>query len=76
MPNPAFYDRQRRRFSTWGVPRFLHSYDETLDGKLVLPRGLADVVAAVVEEAGSKLESADERMSGESQQFGFTARLR
>ena len=24
MANPAFYDRQRRRFSTWGVPRFLH----------------------------------------------------
>ena len=41
MPNPAFYDRQRRRFSTWGVPRFLHSFDETLDGRLVLPRGLA-----------------------------------
>ena len=41
MANPAFYDRQRRRMSTWGVPRFLHSFDETLDGRLVLPRGLA-----------------------------------
>ena len=76
MSNPAFYDRQRRRFSTWGIPRFLHSYDETLDGKLVLPRGLANVVASVVEEAGSKLELADERVSGQSQQFGFTAALR
>jgi hypothetical protein len=76
MPNPAFYDRQRRRFSTWGVPRFLHSYDETLDGKLVLPRGLADVVATVVDETGSKLELADERVRGESHQFGFIARLR
>ena len=76
MPNPAFFDRQRRRFSTWGVPRFLHRYDETLDGKLVLPRGLADVLAAVVEEAGSKLELADERVSGELQQFRFAARLR
>ncbi len=76
MPNPAFYDRQRRRFSTWGIPRFLHSYEETLDGKLVLPRGLADVMATVIEETGSKLELADERVSGESQQFGFTARLR
>ena len=53
MPNPAFYDRQRRRFSTWGISRFLHSYDETLDGKLVLPRGLADVMATVIEETGS-----------------------
>jgi hypothetical protein len=34
-PNPAFYDRQRRRFSTWGIPRFLHSFDKTLDGRLV-----------------------------------------
>ena len=41
MPNPAFYERQRRRFSTWGVPRFLHSFDETLDGQLVLPRGFS-----------------------------------
>jgi superfamily II DNA or RNA helicase len=43
---------------------------------LVLPRGLADVVATVVDETGSKLELADERVSGESQQFGFIARLR
>jgi hypothetical protein len=32
MPNPEFYERQRRRASTWNVPRFLRSYDETLDG--------------------------------------------
>jgi hypothetical protein len=25
MANPAFYDRERRRRSTWGVPRFLRS---------------------------------------------------
>ncbi|MDP9428757.1 MAG: hypothetical protein M3Q47_07740 [Actinomycetota bacterium] len=37
MPNPAFCERQRRRASTWGVPRFLRSYDETLAGDLVLP---------------------------------------
>jgi hypothetical protein len=23
MPSPVFYDRQRRRFSTWGIPRYL-----------------------------------------------------
>jgi len=76
MPNPAFYDRQRRRFSTWGVPRFLFSFDETLDGTLVLPRGLASLVSTVVKEAGSALEVVDERASGAPQQFGFTARLR
>ena len=30
MANPAFYDPQRRRMSTWGVPRFLHGFDEQL----------------------------------------------
>ncbi|TQM08948.1 DEAD/DEAH box helicase [Pseudonocardia kunmingensis] len=76
MPNPAFYDRQRRRFSTWGIPRFLLSYDETLTGELVLPRGTADLVATTVEEAGSRLEVADERSQGGPQQFAFTTVLR
>jgi hypothetical protein len=29
MHNPLFYERQRMRASTWNIPRFLHSYDET-----------------------------------------------
>ena len=41
MPNPLFYERQRRRAATWDTPRFLCSYDETLGGDLVLPRGLS-----------------------------------
>jgi hypothetical protein len=41
MPNPIFYERQRRRASTWDTPRFLLSYDETVTGDLVLPRGLS-----------------------------------
>ena len=76
MPNPAFYDRQRRRFSTWGVPRFLHSFDETLDGRLVLPRGLAGLLSNVVREAGSALEIDDRRAEGTPQQFVLTATLR
>lgn len=37
MTNPVFYERQRLRMSTWDTPRFLRSYDETLDGGLILP---------------------------------------
>ena len=33
---------RRLRASTWDIPRFLRSYDETLDGSLVLRRGLID----------------------------------
>lgn len=75
MSNPLFYERQRLRMSTWSVPRFLRGYDETLDGGLILPRGLRDTVVSLVEQTGSRLEIADERQSGESRHFAFTGML-
>jgi superfamily II DNA or RNA helicase len=75
MPNPLFYERQRLRISTWGIPRFLQSFDETLDGGLTLPRGLADRVSSLVAEAGSRLDVADERDQGTVQEFTFSATL-
>ena len=75
MPNPLFYERQRRRASTWDTPRFLHSFDETLDGGLLLPRGLTHTVASLAEQVGSRLEIADERATGNAQEFTFTATL-
>jgi superfamily II DNA or RNA helicase len=75
MPNPLFYERQRRRASTWGVPRFLRSYDETLDGGLILPRGLTDTVARLAVQAGSRLETTDERDPGNPIQVDLTTTL-
>jgi superfamily II DNA or RNA helicase len=75
MPNPLFYERQRLRIATWGIPRFLQSFDETLDGGLILPRGLAEKVAALVGQAGSRLDVADERSEGTTQEFTLSATL-
>jgi superfamily II DNA or RNA helicase len=75
MRNPVFYDRQRMRASTWNVPRFLHSFDETIDGGLIMPRGLADTVASLAEEAGSSLEITDERSAGTTLAVTFSGTL-
>jgi superfamily II DNA or RNA helicase len=75
MPNLAFYERQRRRASTWDTLRFLRSYDETLNGDLVVPRGLYDRLDTLVTQAGSRLETTDERSDGRPHAFEFTAQL-
>ena len=75
MPNPAFYERQRRRASTWDTPRFLRSYDETLAGDLNLPRGLLERLSDLVTQAGSHLDLTDARSDGQPQAFEFTASL-
>ena len=75
MRNPLFYERQRMRASTYNIPRFLHSYNETLDGGLILPRGMLDTVTDLAAQAGSRLNITDERTPGTAQQFTFTATL-
>lgn len=73
--NPDFYDRQRRRQSTWNIPRIITSYDETLDDHLVLPRGLLEMATNLIEAAGSKPETDDRRSAGSAQEFTFVADL-
>jgi hypothetical protein len=75
MANPIFYERQRRRASTWDIPRFLRSYDETITGDLVLPRGLIDRLGSLVEEAAIHVKLVDERSPGEPHVFDFNAAL-
>lgn len=75
MANPAFYERQRRRASTWGIPRFLRNYDEAISGDLVLPRGLCERLTGLIEQSGSRLELTDERASGQPHTFTFTGAL-
>jgi superfamily II DNA or RNA helicase len=75
MHNPEFYERQRMRASTYNIPRFLHCYQETIDGGLILPRGMLDTVTSLAGQAGSRLNITDQRSPGTSQEFTFTAAL-
>ena len=63
------------RASTWNIPRFLHSYDETVDGGLILPRGMLDTVASLATQTGSRLDVTDERTPGTQHEFTLTATL-
>ncbi len=74
LPNPLFYERERRRLSTYQLPRFLRCYTEDLDA-FTVPRGMRQTVEKLVAEAGSALQLTDTRPSPESHQFAFTADL-
>ncbi|HEX3613616.1 MAG TPA: DEAD/DEAH box helicase family protein [Sporichthyaceae bacterium] len=76
LANPAFHERQRQRLSTWNTPRFLQGYDETVEGNLLLPRGLMEVLDGLVAEAGSRLEVTDTRAAGNPVALRFTGELR
>jgi hypothetical protein len=75
MHNPEFYERQRMRASTYNIPRFLHCYQETIDGGLILPRGMLDTVTSLAAQAGSRLDITDRRSPGTIQDITCSAAL-
>ena len=75
MHNPQFYEKQKMRASTWDIPRFLQFFDETVDGGLIVPRGMLTTVTELAAQASSKLDLADERVDGTPQAFSCSAVL-
>ena len=75
MTNPKFYELQRLRKSTWNTPRFVRGYDLTLDGDLVLPRGLRHLASKIVHDAGSRLDITDLRTAGTEIDLAFSGQL-
>jgi superfamily II DNA or RNA helicase len=75
LANPKFYELQRLRKSTWDTPRYLRGYDITLDGCLVLPRGLRHTFGRIVEDAGSRMVITDMRDAGREIEVAFAAEL-
>ena len=74
LHNPAFYEKERLRLSTWNTPRFVRCYHETLD-RLVLPRGLLADVQRLLADAGSSLVIADQRPTPAPTSFRLAATL-
>jgi superfamily II DNA or RNA helicase len=60
LHNPAYYQKERLRLSTWKTPRLIRCYGESID-RLLLPRGLREAVTALVADAGSQLDVREQR---------------
>ena len=72
---PAVLREAANAPSTWDIPRFLQFFDETIDGGLIVPRGMLTTVTELAAQAGSKLDLADERAAGTTQAFICSAVL-
>ena len=73
--NPGFYEAQRARRSTWGIPRFIQGFDVAVNGDLILPRGVRQQAADLIAQAGSELVYDDERSSGAEVDVSFLGQL-
>jgi len=59
--NPEFYKRQRMRFSTYPLSRFIFS-GEMREREILLPRGVLDEVTNILSVAGAQVIIRDERI--------------
>ena len=73
--NPAFYEAQRARRSTWSIPRFIQGFDVAINGDLILPRGLRHQAADLISQAASNLVSEDQRCQGTELDVSFLGDL-
>ena len=73
--NPEFYEKQRLRFSTWDIPRFIRCYTEDLEW-LHLPRGLVEQVSDLIASLASRLDVKDTRPEHSAVGIKFVGELR
>jgi len=73
--NPAFYEAQRTRRSTYGIPRFIQGFDVALNGDLILPRGLRHQAAHLIAQTGGEVVSDDARNQGNELDASFLGEL-
>lgn len=74
LANPVFFEKQRLRFGTWNIPRYLFS-GEVHPDRLVLPRGTGEAAGDLIRKAGGRLEIDDQRPAPRSVDLTFTGKL-
>ena len=74
LANPVFYEKQRLRFPTYNIPRFIFS-GALRSGVIVLPRGTLPQLKALVRKAGGTLKVSDERPMASKVEFSFAGEL-
>jgi superfamily II DNA or RNA helicase len=60
LANPVFFEKQRLRFGTYNIPRFIFC-GEIHQERVTLPRGVHPAVESLVRKAGGKIEIEDKR---------------
>jgi len=74
FPNPVFFEKQRQRFPTYNIPRYLFS-GEIHPDRIVLPRGCLEEVIELFAECGSRLEIEDRRLRPKRIRISFSGDL-
>lgn len=73
--NPVFYERQMKRLSTCGVPRYITCFEEK-GNYLLIPRGLKDKVLEAFDANGISYQLTDKRSLGQPTKATFKGTLR
>lgn len=74
LANPVFFEKQRLRFGTWNIPRFIFC-GEMHDDRIILPRGAFEGIRELVNRAGGSMQAADRRITGRECGFRFVGEL-
>lgn len=74
LANPVFFEKQRLRFGTYNIPRFIFCGEIDTD-RLILPRGVQAAAESLVRKAGGKIEIEDKRPITNSCEFEFHGEL-
>ncbi|BCU75377.1 DEAD/DEAH box helicase family protein [Luteolibacter sp. LG18] len=74
MANPEFFEKQRLRFGTYNIPRFIFC-GEIHPDRLVLPRGSIPEAESLFRKAGGRMQIEERRPKPSARSFEFRGEL-